>query len=232
MGKNDIIKHSATKSHLENARIMKSQTTLKFPSTTDVDKTIEAELKFAILTASCNIPIAFHDHLSPMIRSEFSDSKIGSRYHSASTKAMCMLNLAVAPFLIQQLLSEMKAHPFSLSVDGSNDTGLEKTNPLTVKIYDHESKAVVTRFLDMCVSRTATAEGIFGVIDKKLTELLALPNPWDYCTDFGVDNTSVNIGIRNSIKTRVLKKNPAIFLMAIPVTSCIMLHIKQLKHLH
>ena len=34
------------------------------------------------------------------------------------------------------LVEEMKASPFSLLVDGSNDTGTEKLNHLTVKIFD------------------------------------------------------------------------------------------------
>jgi hypothetical protein len=221
MGKKDIIKHSGTKSHLENAKVLRAQSTLQLPSTTDIDKTTEVELKFAILTASCNIPLAFHDQLSPMIRPEFCDSKIGARYHSASTKAMCMLNLAVTPFLKEKLISEMRVHPFSLSVDGSNDTGLEKMNPLTVRIYNYENKTIATRFLDMCSSHTATAEGIFGVIDRKLSELIAVPNPWDHCTSFGVDNTSTNIGVRNSIKTKVLSKNSAVFFSGCP---CHILH--------
>ncbi len=36
------------------------------------------------------------------------------------------------------------------------------------------------------------------------------------CTSVGVDNTSVNIGIRNSIKSRVLERNSAIFFNGCP----------------
>lgn len=54
----------------------------------------------AVLTASCNIPLAYHDRLSPNIRAVFPDSKIASGYRSTSTKATCILNLAVAPVLI------------------------------------------------------------------------------------------------------------------------------------
>lgn len=95
----------------------------------------------AVLTASSSIPLAFHDRLSPAIRSCFSDSKIGNNYHSAST---CMLNLAVAPFLVSKLLDSMKSHPFSLSTDGSNDSGIEKMNTTSIRLFDEGSYKVFT----------------------------------------------------------------------------------------
>ena len=67
-----------------------------------------------------------------MIRSVFPDSRIASDYHS-------------------RLLS-MKSHPFSrsISIDGSNDTGLEKKESAHVRF------CVSTCFLDMCVSSSST----------------------------------------------------------------------------
>ena len=44
----------------------------------------------------------------------------------ASTKATCILNLAVAPVLLQELIENMRARPISISIEGSNDAGLEK----------------------------------------------------------------------------------------------------------
>ena len=58
---------------------MKSQLKLAFANrqlSIINDKKIEAEVKMAVLTASANVPLAFHNTLSPMIRTAFSDSKI------------------------------------------------------------------------------------------------------------------------------------------------------------
>ena len=79
-----------------------------------------------------------------------------------------MLNLAVTSMLIEDRLQSMKTHPFSLSIDGSNDTDLKKMYPLTVWIYDVSNDRVGTRFLDMCSSSSSTAEGIYSVLDGKL----------------------------------------------------------------
>lgn len=220
MGRLDIIRHSTTKGHRDVAHQMKSQTSLvTFTTSTDTagsKKTIEAELIMAVLTASSSIPLAFHDKLSPAIRSCFSDSAIGKNYHSASTKATCLLNLAVAPFLIDNLLDVMKSHPFSLSTDGSNDTGIEKMNPISIRVFDEELSKVVTKFLHMCPSTDGQAQTLFSNIDSKLSELLDLSNPWGMCTALGLDNTSVNIGVRNSIKSRVLQRNKAIYVNGCP----------------
>ena len=90
---------------------------------------MEAEVQIAVLTASCNVPLAFHDQLSTILRSIIPDSKIAAKYHSTSTIATCMINLAIAPALKMDVIETMKAHPFSVSIDGSNDTGLEKITP-------------------------------------------------------------------------------------------------------
>ena len=57
-----------------------------------------------------------------------------------------MLNLAVALTLKMALVDSMKSSPFSIAVDGSNDVGLSKMNPLTVHTFDLENSKIVTRF--------------------------------------------------------------------------------------
>lgn len=73
----------------------------------------------------------------------------------------------------------------------------------------------------MCTSKSATAEGIYSIMNARLSTLLQCDNPWQMCTSVGVDNTSVNIGVRDSLKTRVLRCNPAIYFNGCP---CHILH--------
>ena len=37
---------------------------------------------------------------------------------------------------VGKLIEEMKKNPYSLLVDGSNDFGVDKLNPLTVRLLD------------------------------------------------------------------------------------------------
>ena len=165
----------------------------------------------AVLCAHTNIPIAFHDKLSPMIRSQFSDSKVAVQYHSASTKSMCILNGTVAPALLADLVL--------ITIAGSNNTGLKKMSPLTVRVFERSS--VTTYFLDMCLAASSTAEGIFTSVNGRLTKLLEMQNPWMNCTAVGVDNTSVNIGVHDSIKYGVQARNSSVYFSG---CSCHVLH--------
>ncbi len=98
---------------------------------------------------------------------------------------------------------------------------LDKMNPLTVCIFDCDQSRIVTRFLGMCTTTASTAGALYDVVNGKLSELLDTENPWKHCTSVAVDNTSVNIGIHNSLKSRVLQKNCAISLNSCP---CHMIH--------
>ena len=68
------------------------------------------------------------------------------------------------------LINYMKAEPFPLAIDGSNDSGLQKLNLLTVRLYDvTRSSRVSTQLLDMCLTSSSTAESIFSKVNEALT---------------------------------------------------------------
>lgn len=102
----------------------------------------------------------------------------------------------------------MKNYLYALATDGSNDNGLEKMNPLTVRIFDVNAGKVKTSLLDMCMTPSGTALDIFNAIDRCMT---LFDFPWSNCVAVGVDNTNVNMGNRHSIKTMVQKKTPDVF---------------------
>jgi hypothetical protein len=53
----------------------------------------------------------------------------------------------------------------------------------------------------------ATASTAQAIYDKMNVVLNKHDIPWDYCVGMSVDNTSVNVGRHNSIKTRVEDAN-------------------------
>ena len=126
------------------------------------------------------------------------------------------LNGAVAPYLLTNLTDAVKVQPFSISIDAPNETGLEKMNPMMVRIFDINVGRVVNRFLNMCTTSGATAEIIYNAMGTKLSKLLNSDEPWLHCTSVDVDNTSTNIGIRNSLKTRIIARNEAIYFSGCP----------------
>ncbi|CAB1436503.1 unnamed protein product [Pleuronectes platessa] len=50
-------------------------------------------------------------------------------------KSSCITNEALAPYFIQELVKELKNSPYTLVTEGSNDTGVQKMNPLTVRVF-------------------------------------------------------------------------------------------------
>ena len=93
----------------------------------------------ATLLANQNIPLAFANNLSPLPSDIFPDSKIAKKYTFAATKTTCMISASIAPYFQRELVSVIKSHPYSLLADGSNDVGLDKMNPVTVRIFDVNS---------------------------------------------------------------------------------------------
>ncbi len=58
-------------------------------------------------------------------------------------------------------------------------------------------------------ANSATAE----CIDEVIAECGV---PWDNCVGLSVDNTSVNLGKRNSQMIRIRRKNPSVYVMGCP----------------
>ena len=168
-------------------------------------------MKVATVLVHANAPFALADQFSPLFKEIFPDSQIAAGYASKRTKTTCIVNGALKGYFRSQLVEEMKSKPYSLAIDGSSDTGLKKMNPLTVRIFTPHG--VSTQLLDMCMTRGSTAADIFGKMDETLQHHGI---SWDNCVSIGVDNTSVNLGRRNSIMTRVTQKNPAVFFNGCP----------------
>ena len=83
----------------------------------------------------------------------------------------------------------MKKGPFSITTDGSTDEGLVKLNPLLVRFFDNDLGYVHNQLLDMCCSKSGTAEMLFENISNALRS-----NEVDCsnCVGLSVDNTLVN----------------------------------------
>ena len=120
----------------------------------------------------------------------------------------------------------VRTEPFSIMLDASNDTGLYKMFPVTVRSFDTNFNRIIMKFLDMnmLVGRNApTAAFEFNSIDELFTRFEL---SWKNVTGLGVDNTNSNIGAHNSLKQKSLLKNKHIFVSGCP---CLILHNRASK---
>ena len=185
-----------------------------FTSESSADQVINAELLATDFLVEHNLPMAVADSLGPLFKKAFPDSKIAKQYHCGATKTSCIKNDALVPYFLQKTVESMKTKPFTLSTDASNDTALAKMNPLIVTIfYISRSNGVTTDFLDLCNIRQSAAQAIFDKIDDVLNSHNL---PWNNCVGFSVDNTNVNVGVHNSVMSRVREKSPAVCFAGCP----------------
>ena len=77
----------------------------------------------AVAMVDQNVPFAFADTISPLVKACFKDSPTAQGYRSKRTKTTAIINIAVAPHFKTELVNKMKMQPFTLITDGSNDTG-------------------------------------------------------------------------------------------------------------
>lgn len=64
----------------------------------------------------------------------------------------------------------MKTSCFSTANDVGNNQGLEKMNPVTVRVFDINQHKVVIKFLDMCKSKEFNVKIIFRTTDVSMSK--------------------------------------------------------------
>ncbi|CAB4009886.1 ATP-dependent DNA helicase [Paramuricea clavata] len=146
------------------------------------------------------------DHLCPLIRNEFKGSQVAQSFSCSRTKTAAIVN-CLGDHFFEELKSNMQEMPYSLMLDGSNANGIQKMFPITVRIFDVNFSRIMTKFLDMNLLEgrdASTADVMFESVDNFLSEN---DIRWDHCMAIGLDNTNVNIGDHNSIKSRAKEKN-------------------------
>ena len=97
-----------------------------------------------------------------------------------------------------------------VGTDWSNDEpGIKKMNPVLIRLFDDNKGKVPSQLLNMGACKEGTTGALFHDIASILRENKV---DWENCTAAGLDNTMVNVGKKNSIRTRVLAKNKNIFI--------------------
>ena len=90
-------------------------------------QTRRAEVKITETLVQHNVPLAVADHLGPLLKECFKDSRTAQEYRCARTKMSSIVNEALAPHFMRELVDQMREQPYTLVTDGSNDTGSSQT---------------------------------------------------------------------------------------------------------
>ena len=89
--------------------------------------------------------------MGPLFRAMFPDSEIAKNYGCGRTKTSAIINKALGPHCHEYVVNHIRTHPFSLGIDGSSDTCVEKMNPMTVRSFDIMGPKLFLHISTTCV---------------------------------------------------------------------------------
>ena len=70
------------------------------------------------------------------------------------------------PYYHKQIIDHCKNHSFTVGHDGSNNTGVQKMNPIAVRIFDiNRSKTVSEHFCSMCLTDGENAGKAYKIFE-------------------------------------------------------------------
>ncbi|KAJ8043481.1 hypothetical protein HOLleu_10580 [Holothuria leucospilota] len=96
---------------------------------TEGEQVIRAEVLFSDFIVEHNLPIAFADHVGPLLRKMFPDSETAKKYGCARTKTTAILGVS-AEENVNEIVKHLINNPFSVATDGSNDYADHKLYPV------------------------------------------------------------------------------------------------------
>ena len=135
-----------------------------------------------------NLSISVADHLGQLFKNIFPDSQIASSYACAKTKAFRIIK-AFQPYYHKQIIDCCKNHPFTVGHDGSNDTGVQKMNPIAVRIFDvNRSKSMSEHSYSMCLNDVENAGKAYNIFEKIDSIFQSDGIPSQNCASLSVGN--------------------------------------------
>lgn len=161
-GKDDCRRHVESKKHERNEENAKSLTKCQkisgfFESqaassgSESVDNdVIRAEVMMVDLITEVNLPISLLDKITPALKLMFKDSAIAKKFQCTRSKGTAIIK-EIAAQTVWAIGDRLKSQPFTISTDGSNDSGSQKMYPLVVRTYDKTSLLVRSELLSLAV---------------------------------------------------------------------------------
>ena len=168
-GRYDVKVHINTGKHQGNTEKKSSNhSILNFIESTKCkdDSSINAECLMANFIIEHNLPIAISDHLSPLVKKMFPDSKIAKQFACKRTKTTQIIH-EMASDCQSDMSGIIEDSVFSISTDGSSDRGCEhQLYPMVIRYYDKNAGKILTGLLSLpSCEGASTGENIFQLMD-------------------------------------------------------------------
>jgi len=145
--KTHLIKHSQSASHIEKAssqNLFYNTTENNRDSVSHKDKVKCAEIKLAAFIAEHNISIQTADHLIPLLKNIFTDSKIALDLSLNRNKCKNIITQVIAKRENEEIISDLQTCKFSILIDESTDITDSKNMCVLVRYVSPKNKKLMT----------------------------------------------------------------------------------------
>lgn len=138
-----IIKnHNKSSKHLKSVKKLGSsqpRIDTSFFKTNDAqEKVTRAEIKLAAFISEYNLPMRLSDHLTPLLKDIFPDSKIAKEIQMGRIKCTCVIKNVLGQCHFNEMVKELKCKKFSILIDESTDIGTIKNMCVCVRFFSEK----------------------------------------------------------------------------------------------
>lgn len=165
----------------------------------------ELEISLCSFFVEHNISYRAMDHLSNLLKSKITDSKLVKNINIARTKTRGIITNVIGATHKEELAKKIKNTKFSILSDESTDIAAIKQMCIVVRFFD--GKNIASYFWELVAIESSTAESIFdGIMKTFLNRNIPASN----IIGFGSDGCNVMMGKNNSVATRFMEMCPGI----------------------
>ncbi|CAI6358544.1 unnamed protein product [Macrosiphum euphorbiae] len=170
-GKSELDKHSQGKKHIINSKGIKGTSKiLTMFSDIQEPKIKNNDIKISAFFAEHNLAFHLIDHLTPLLKEIFPDSKIFSKLELHRTKCTSIINKIIAPIETSDITDIISKNPFSVLVDESTDISSQKFLCLILRLGHPNYGTIHTKLLELVSidARDCSAKSIYGEFKEVL----------------------------------------------------------------
>jgi len=211
--KTDLVQHSQTVKHIKKIQNFENNGINNNNNVKDKlshsDRVKRSEIKLAGFFAEHNVAFYVADHLIPLLKNIFIDSKIAQDISLGRSKCTNIVNNVIAKREMEKLYINLRTCKFSILIDESTDISDTKLLCILVRYVSPLNKKVKTQLLQL-VALNATdcsAEKLFETF-KNILEKNEIPIT--NIVRMASDNASVMIGCNNSFMQRLKLEVPGL----------------------
>ena len=212
-GLTELKRHGKSKKHEDNVAISKttrSISTIMGPADSTKSDARKAKIKVAAFIVEHHLPFQIMDHLSDLVSTTFTDSKIASEFSSKHTKTRKIVKNVLAKKFRNSLEETLRCTKFSIIIDESTDISTKKQLAVAVRYYCDKEKKVGSQFFKL----VEVAHGDANTLVMCLVSLFEKQKiPFENIIGYASDTTNVMFGQYHSVVSMLKDRIPNLFVM-------------------